>query len=312
MPVRKHELSLLEIFKDYSPVQMSNGQIRMECPFRENHADGSGRMSFFLSPDINAYHCFSCGAKGNLVKLLTTRFKVNYFEAVKLVRLTEYKKEDTEFDLDVIWDYYKSPDEFVRRGYSKDTLRHFRVGVTTADEIVIPYYKDFNHPTELLGYQKRWYVKDDRRVRNNKGFNKKEYLYNLDDSYEYVVLVEGQSDVWRLYQHGYNACAVMGSDLSIWQRDRLTCFKRIYLALDNDPAGRRATEICYHLLKNHADVKLVPYTSKDPGECSKKEWVKAFGESTDYLVYSMEMSMGWDGYLDMQGEVLNELERRSE
>ena len=103
----------MEIFKDYSPVQMSNGQIRMECPFRENHSDGSGRMSFFVSPDINAYHCFSCGSKGNLVRLLTTRFKVNYFEAVGLVRFTEYRKEKVEFDLDVMWDFHKSPEEFM-------------------------------------------------------------------------------------------------------------------------------------------------------------------------------------------------------
>ena len=51
MPKRKHELSLMEIFKDYSPVQMSNGQIRMECPFRENHADGSGRIFHKVKKD---------------------------------------------------------------------------------------------------------------------------------------------------------------------------------------------------------------------------------------------------------------------
>lgn len=310
MPRRRHEISLMEIFKDYSPVQMSNGQIRMECPFRDNHKDGSGRMSFFVSPDINAYHCFSCGAKGNLVRLLTTRFKVNYFEAVGLVRLTEYKKDKEEFDLDLSWDYNKLPAEFIKRGYSKDTLRHFRVGTTDNDEILIPYYKDFTHPVELVGYQKRWYSKGNRIVRNNKGFNKKEYLYNFDTTYEYVVIVEGQSDVWRLYQYGYNACAVMGSDMSVWQRDRLSSFKRVYLALDNDTAGRRATEICNHLLKNHVEVLLVPYRSKDPGECSRDEWIEAFSESTDYLVYSMEMSMGWEGYLDMRDEVLREISLR--
>ena len=42
---------LLEVFKDFNPQKMTNGQIRMECPFRENHPDGSGRMSFFVSPD---------------------------------------------------------------------------------------------------------------------------------------------------------------------------------------------------------------------------------------------------------------------
>ena len=105
----------------------------------------------------------------------------------------------------------------------------------------------------------------------------------------------------------------MGADLSFWQRDLLKQFKRVYLALDNDTAGRRGTEICYALLKNYVEVKLVPYVTKDPGECSSKaEWVRAFTDSTDYLVYSMEMSMGWDGYLDMRDEVLDEVNRRIE
>ena len=58
MPVRRSS-NLLDIFSEFSPQLMSNGQIRMECPFRENHTDGSGKMSFFVSPDINAYHCFA-------------------------------------------------------------------------------------------------------------------------------------------------------------------------------------------------------------------------------------------------------------
>ena len=37
MPVHRSKRSLMDIFADYSPKQMTNGQIRMECPFRENH-----------------------------------------------------------------------------------------------------------------------------------------------------------------------------------------------------------------------------------------------------------------------------------
>lgn len=311
MPKKKktHELTLLEVFKDYSPQVMSNGQIRMECPFRDKHKDGSGRMSFFVSPDINAYHCFSCKSKGNLVRLLTTRFKVNYFEAVGMVRLTEYKPEKKEFDLDTLWNINEMPDEFIKRGYSEETLKHFRIGMTDKNEIMIPYYSDFEKPTDLLGYQKRWYSPD-RRVLNSKGFDKKCYLYNLDFSYSYVVVVEGQSDVWRLYQYGYNATALMGSDLSDWQTSQLSKFDRVYLALDNDAAGRRATEICNFKLKSHTQIYLVPYTAKDPGECSKEEWDRAFSEKTDYVVYSLEMYLGWDGYLDMRDEVIDELKHR--
>lgn len=312
MPIRKvKETSLMEILKEHNPKQMSNGQIRCECPFHENHTDGSGRMSFYCSPDINAYHCFSCGAKGNLIGLLTTRFDVGYFTAVELVRLTDYTgKEAKEFDLDITWDFRVSPKDFLKRGFTKETLKHFRIGMADDGMIVIPFYKDFNRYGDLLGYQKRINYPD-RIVLNSKGFNKKEYLYNVDTSYSYVVVVEGYSDVMRLYQHGYNAVALLGADMSAKQAELLYSFERVYLALDNDMAGRRATEICNHLLKNHVEVKLVPYRTKDPGECtSKEEWEESFQEATDYLAYSMEMCMEWDDYMDMRDRVINELMRR--
>ena len=49
--------NLVDIFSaaGLEPKQMSNGQIRMKCPFRDNHKDGSGQMSFFVTPDKNAY-----------------------------------------------------------------------------------------------------------------------------------------------------------------------------------------------------------------------------------------------------------------
>lgn len=312
MPRREsHKSDLLGVFAEFSPVVMSNGQIRMQCPFRENHPDGSGTMSFFVTPYKNAYHCFSCHAHGNLIRLLTTRFKVNYFDAAGMVSFTEYIPDKKDFDLDLMWDLRNLPAEFLERGYTEDTLRYFRVGTTEKGSILIPYYADFKHPESLLGYQERWYADHDRRVRNSKGFNKREYLYNLDTSHDYVIVVEGQSDVWRLHQYGYNACALMGSDISEWQVEKLSQFKKVYLALDNDEAGRRGVEKCNYFLKNCTKVLLVPYDSKDPGECHSKEaWDSAFHESTDYVVYAMEMSLGWDRYLEMRDEVISEVKKR--
>ena len=310
MPAKK-DSTLLGILSEYSPKQMSNGQIRMECPFRENHSSDDGKMSFFISPEIGAYHCFSCGAKGSAVKLLTTKFKVNYFEAVELVKLTDYKsKEDKDFELEFKWDLSTPPNDFLDRGFKRDTLRHFRIGTSDDGWIIIPFYMDFNKPAELLGFQKR-INHPDRIVLNSKGFKKREYLYNLDHSYEYVVIVEGYSDVMRLYQHGYNAVALLGADMSTWQCMEVSKFKRVYLALDNDNAGRIATEICYHQLKNYTDVMLIPYGTKDPGECkSPKLWRRAFSSATDYVTYSMDMSIGWDGYLDMRDKVIKDLKYR--
>lgn len=306
--------TLLEIFAEagLEPKQMSNGQIRIKCPIRDNHKDGSGQMSCFVSPDKNAWHCFSCHEHGNLIHLLTKQFGVNYFEAVGLVRLTDYTPEKKEFDLDLMWDVNVPPAEYLSRGITEETLAHFRIGTASDGRIVIPYYKDFNNPTVLLGYQTREYRGDLRIVRNSKGFDRDGYLYNyLPKEYSYTILVEGQSDVMRLYQFGYNATALMGSHISDTQVKMLAKFDKVYLALDNDLPGRRAVEEVYALLKDHVNIRLVPYTTADPCDCTnKRDWESAFVNSTDYMQYTLEMSMGWDEYLDMKDDVLRSLRKR--
>ena len=293
---------LLDVLNDFSPKLLSSGDIRMACPFRENHKDGSGRMSFFISPGKGVYHCFSCGAKGSAVNLLTTMFRVPYFEAVEYIRLVEYAKKKEVFDLDISW-VIEPPKAFLNRGFSSETLNHFRFGIL-GEWTIIPFYKSFSPISELVGYQKR---KDfpERIVSNIHTFSKVNYLYNYDTSFEYTVLVEGYSDVMRLYQFGYNATGLLGTSISQEQKKMLSKFKRIYLALDNDFPGRVATEKAVELLKNDVELLLVPYSSKDPGDCkSKLEWEKFFVKSTDYLQYTLEMSIHWDDYLDMKEKAL--------
>jgi 5S rRNA maturation endonuclease (ribonuclease M5) len=239
---------------------------------------------------------------------------VNYFEAVGLVRLTDYSVERRDFDLDLSWDVKRPPEEFLSRGITEETLEHFRIGTTSDGRIVIPYYKDFSKPTVLLGYQTREYRGDLRIVRNSKGFDRDGYLYNYSPKeFSYTVLVEGQSDVLRLFQFGYNATALMGSHVSKAQVGMLSKFDKVYLALDNDLPGRQATEEVYALLKDHVNIRLVPYVTKDPCECtSKKEWETAFLSSTDYMQYTLEMSQSWPDYLDMKDKVLRLLAKRDD
>ena len=301
---------LLKVLEDYDPVRMSNGQIRCMCPFRENHPDGSGRKSFFLSPELGVFHCFSCNAKGSAVRLLTRRFGVNYFDAMELVNLASVvgdKPKKPEFELDKSFTV-PPPKYFLDRGYKDETLRHFRFGETDDGWMIIPFYRG----RELVGFQQRKQTPD-RIVRNNTGFNKKEYLYNYDDGYDYVVVVEGYSDVLRLYEHGYNATAVLGADVSRWQAQKISEFEHVYLAFDNDDAGRRATEIAYWQVSPHTDVKLIPYPTKDPGECvDKRTWAESFRDATDYAEYATYMAMYWDGYIEMREKVKRDLKHRAE
>ena len=301
-------MDLMEVFKDYNPERLSSGQIRMMCPFRENHPDDSGKMSFFVTPDKGFYHCFSCGKGGKLLSLLTTMFGVSYSDALEMSAFTDYTPSKKEiWELDRKWTV-TPPKEFTARGFKKETLEHFRFGYTDDDWILIPFYKSFRHPTDLLGYQRRRNIPD-RVVINSKGFKKADYLYNLDTTYDYVIVVEGYSDVLRLYQHGYNAVALLGSLVSDWQIEQISKFKHVYLALDNDLPGREATERVYYKLKDLvADIKLIPYQTKDPGECiSPKIWSRAFKDSTDYMSYSISMSVEWEGYIAMRDEIIRKL-----
>jgi len=296
-------MTLLEILSKHSPKLQSSGQIRMECPFRDRHPDGSGKYSFFISPDIGAYHCFSCGARGSAVKLLTKHFDIPYFEAVGIVKLTEYKKKKKDFELDIMWDIVP-PKSFLDRGYTKETLKHFKLGVSTEDgSIIIPFYWG----RELKGYQKRWDTSEGRIVKNSPDFSKGEYLYNYDTSFDYTVGVEGYSDVMRLFQFGYNATGLLGAYMSKWQAEKMSKFKKVYLAYDNDLAGRRVTELAYHRLKNLTEVLFIPYPTKDPGECGRRAWTSAFNSATNYIEYTMEMSLHWEGYLDMKSEIISQL-----
>ena len=301
-------MDLMELFKDYHPERMSNGQIRMMCPFRENHTDGSGKMSFFVTPEKGFYHCFSCGKGGKLLTLLTTMFGVSYSEALEMSAFTDYTPtKEKEWELDRSWTI-TPPKEFRTRGFKEETLRHFKFGYTDDGWIMIPFYNSFRKPHKLVGYQRRK-NKPDRIVINSKGFKKADYLYNLDTEYDYVIVVEGYSDVMRLYQYGYNAVALLGSMMSEYQAEQIGKFKHVYLALDNDIPGREATERAYFQLKDRVqDIKLIPYPTKDPGDCiSPRIWRNAFKQATDYMTYSISMSMEWEGYIDMRDQVIRKL-----
>jgi DNA primase len=308
MPRKKsEEKELLTILREYSPKEVNKGQIRMMCPFRDNHKKGDGQMSFFMSPDIGAYHCFSCGAKGSLIKLLTTHFGVNYFEAVKLVKLTEYKKKTKHFELDIMWEE-KPPQIFLDRGFTTETLRIFRLGVTDDGWVIIPFYSN----GELVGFQKR---KDfpERITVNSVDFRKEVYLYNQDHTKDedYIIVVEGYSDCMRLTQLGFNCVAVLGADISSWQAEKISEYKTVYSAFDNDGAGLRATELLYHQIKYQTNVLIVPYLTKDPADVkSKRVWKSCMDNATSYTEYSMEMSIHNDEYLKVKQRALKDLEKR--
>lgn len=293
-------MKLLEILEkqNANPTLLSSGQIRVMCPFRDLHTGGDGLESMFLTPDINAYHCFSCRSKGRLTVLLTSKYEIPLFEAMEMVHIDEYKKEKKQSleDDDYYWDL-KLPDVFEARGFTKELLvNKFKVGtkfITNKDGVrqkvtVIPNYWD----GELRGIAYRIDVqrRDGTYKRisswNSDGFNKEEYLYNGDARYkDYVIIVEGQSDVWRLFSYGYNVYGVLGSSLSDWQAEQIRKVKKVYIAGDCDLPGIRASESWYKKLYLHTDVEFINYPASDPCACKARPFKKAFENPCNYAEF---------------------------
>ena len=83
----------------------------------------------------------------------------------------------------------------------------------------------------------------------SEGLRKTDYLYNYDNAIHTakekacLFLVEGQGDVWKLYEAGVlNAVGLFGKDVSATQRELLlqSGVTKLVVLTDNDQAGRES------------------------------------------------------------------------
>jgi DNA primase len=310
-----------KISHEHNAKEVSNGQIRMRCCFREKHpisGPGAGEESLFLTPEINAYHCFSCGSSGNLLSLLTTRLGVSFGDAMSEVTILPFKSKKSKKikELDEIVDFRNPPQMFLDRGLFPQTLRHFKVG-SYEDEFglevaTIPMYlgkslKAIKHraPDKKDGSKRTW---------STKGFDKEHYFYNYNEEVSEAILVEGEADVWRVFQHGdKNVFGLLGSKLSKWHIEILGRLDTLYIAADNDWAGYRLTEEVYQALKRRVPkILIVPYPASDPDKCySRHNWKGAMLNATGYLEYTLAMAQHYgEEYLSLKNKVSKALRRR--
>jgi hypothetical protein len=138
------------------------------------------------------------------------------------------------------------------RGVPSLIADHFELGYCLPDQksmmknrVVIPIH---DHDGVLLAYAGRW-VGDDLPEGEGKyklppKFHKQSVLYNLHRvrGKKHLVVVEGYFGVFRLFQLGVPAVALMGSSLSAAQVTLLreAGVKFLTVLLDGDEAGRQA------------------------------------------------------------------------
>jgi len=287
-------------------LRRSGKKLRGPCPIHR----GEGTDTFHASIDKNAFHCFSCQAKGNVLDLVAAMEHCSLREAALKVRdwfsisgpLPETAKpgpgaqlareaagdkgepnKPLSFRLQGI-DYHHP--YLAGRGVDPETAEYFGVGFfpgkgSMHGRIVIPID---NERGELVAYAGRSIDGSEPKYKMPAGFKKSQVLYNLvraaEETDGRVVLVEGFFDCIRVTQAGHACVALMGSSMSDEQEIKLrTHFRQVIVMLDGDEAGRRAVGEIADRLTRKVWVRVVDLPDGgQPDQLSTEELERLLGK----------------------------------
>lgn len=282
----KHAVTVEQVLAHYRiKLKRSGNELRGKCPLHQ----GEGQDTFHASVEKNAFHCFSCGAKGNVLDFVAAMehcsvrdaalklqrwFQVSVGEgagrpmtesAGRTLQEGEGRGEENQplgFALKGIDHRHQY---LGARGIDPETAEYFGAGFYSGrgsmhGRIVIPIE---NEGGQLVAYAGRSIDGSEPKYKLPAGFKKSQVLYNLarakDDSSGLVIVVEGFFDCMKVTQAEYPCVALMGSQLSLVQ-EQLLCqhFDRALLLFDGDEAGQRATEDCLLRLGRKLWVRAIP------------------------------------------------------
>ena len=276
-------------------LKKSGEELRGRCPIHQ----GEGQQSFHVSLTKNAFHCFSCKARGNVLDFVGAMEKCSVREAAakiqewfavtsklmpvetKHVSKTEKRETDSEVGNKPLNFELKGVDlghpYLGARGITRETAESFGVGLfsgrgSMSGRVVIPIHSERG---ELVAYAGRAIDESEPRYKLPVGFHKRHVLFNLHKAGgEQVIVVEGFFDCMKVWQAGYSSVvALMGSTLSERQEHLLVeRFKMITLFLDADEAGRKAVEeIAARLLRKVHVRILEPPDGKQPDQLDQEQ-----------------------------------------
>jgi len=285
----------------------SGQELRGKCPIHQ----GDGERTFHVNVSKNAFNCFSCKARGNVLDFVAAMEQSTVRDAaLKLAEWfqissaakeksapksettikpqTKARKQEKPLEVNPPMKFQLRVDtghEYgIQRGLTKETLDLFGAGLciskgTFAGRFIIPLH---DGEGELVGYAGR--SLDDSQPKYlfpspDKGFDQSHLVFNLHrvkkiaGAEDPVVLVKGLFGCMKLAQAGYQTVSPLGSALSELQEDLLVSnFGQIVLLSGGDAAGRKATEDYLRRLARRAFVHVIELPdNQQPDRLSTEE-----------------------------------------
>jgi DNA primase len=279
-------------------------ELRGRCPIHK----GEGTDTFHANTEKNAFHCFSCNAKGNVLDLVAVIENCSVRDAA--LKLKDWfsfatPPQGTAPSAEPAKDAQPATEEesgdrgqpnkplnftlrgidhahpyLAQRGIDKETAEYFGVGFfsgkgSMAGRIVIPIE---NERGELVAYAGRSIDGTEPKYKLPAGFKKSQVLFNLcraleEDSAGTVVLVEGFFDCMKVTQAEHVCVALMGCSLSKEQEGQLVAhFRQVVIMLDGDEAGLNAAAAMAVRLAHKVWVRVVDVPDgRQPDQLSTSE-----------------------------------------
>jgi len=265
----KNRVTLEQVLRSYQIDWLRRSglhQYRGRCPIHQ----GQGTEAFHANLERGVFHCFACGAGGNVLDFVSAMEGCSLREAA--LRLQEAhgdrsvrtpwvqsggtegrklvtKKREGNPPLGLQLDLDRRHPYLVGRGIDATVADYFGVGYfggrgLMSHRIAIPIHDPGGR---LVAYCGRALDGAEPRYRFAGGFHKSQVLFNYHRAraagQDQVIVVEGFFDCMRVHQAGFpNVVGLMGARLSAAQKDLIADqFSSVMLMLDGDQTGSAAT-----------------------------------------------------------------------
>lgn len=280
------------------------GRYRGRCPIHR----GEGRDAFHVDVTRKIFHCFSCGAGGDVLDLVALLNQCTLREAA--LQLQDWfpgaatrgdrptRQRVTKGNICVnpplrftLRSLDGSHAYLAAREIKEGTAAQFGVGFyrgpgLMSGRVVIPIQDERGR---LVAYAGRAVDGSEPRYRFPAGFGKSQVLFNFHRAAatrsDTVLVVEGFFDCLRVSQAGFESVvALMGTELyghpAQLLRDR---FRRVALMLDGDAAGRLGRDRVAARLRDPCEVRLIGLPEgAQPDQLPDRALRELIGRATDW------------------------------
>ncbi len=292
----KRKLSIEKVLEKYGMLEglkrtLSNN-LYGPCPIHK----GDNPHAFNVSLDKNLWNCFTRCGGGTVIDLIMKIENVSFKEAIKKAKrilkecnIEEYERKFKNIERNKPLEFRLILDHthpyLIERRIKWETAHYFDIGYCNTGllkgRIAIPIHDENGCLVAYAGRAINEKIKP--KYKFPARFRKSLILYNYwrvkNNDNNKIVLVEGFFDVFRLYQAGYDAIALMGSSISDYQAYLLEKLdKKIIIMLDGDDAGRKGTEKLIEKLGHKIDYEIIYLPeNKQPDDFGENELREIIG-----------------------------------